>query len=144
MTSKVVQVAAVNRFAAPATITKSSTLSSQTSIHVNWSAVTPGVSPGGDVLGYKLRVEDAINGTSWIAFDGQELGQPLRLSHTIYGLTTGRDYLISVAAISVNGDGEWYDPAIRFHSCIAPSQADAPNRVTSTINSITISWEEPI
>ena len=82
-----------------------------------------------------------MNSTSWIAFDGQELGQPLRVSHTIYGLTTGRDYLVSVVAISVNGDGNWSDPPVRLYSCVAPSQAIAPKRIDSTIDSISISWE---
>ena len=102
--------------------------------------MSPGPAPGGDVLGYRLQVEDTNNGTSWIAFDGQDYGQPLKRSHTVYGLTTGREYQFSVAAISINGDGEWYDPPETFFACIAPSQIDAPLRETSTVDSITINW----
>ena len=103
----------------------------------------PGALPGGEVLGYRLQVEDVNNGTSWIAFDGQEYGQPLKRAYTVYGLTTGRDYQFTAAAISINGVGSWYDPPETFYSCVAPSQAAAPQRATSTIDSITISWESP-
>lgn len=68
--SKVLKVAATDKFAAPLTLIKNSQLSSETHIHVEWSAVTPGALPGGAVLGYKLSVSNLNDGTSWIAFDG--------------------------------------------------------------------------
>lgn len=52
----------------------------------------PAADPGGEVLGYRLRVSDINNGTTWIDFDGQEFGLPLKRAHTIYGLVSGRDY----------------------------------------------------
>lgn len=70
--SKVLQVAATDKFMAPATVTKNSELSSETHIDIEWSEVTPGVSPGGDVLGYKLKVMNFNTGDSWIAFDAIE------------------------------------------------------------------------
>ena len=73
-TSQTLKVAAIDQLPGPASITKDRTLSSLTSIHIEWQTVTPGTSPGGEILGYKLLVEDANNGTSWVAFDGQELG----------------------------------------------------------------------
>lgn len=92
MASSILSVAAIDKFQAPDSLSKISESSSTTSINVEWSAVTPGTSPGGDVLGYQLRVEDINNGTTWIAFDGYEFGQPLKHSYSVYGLTMGRDY----------------------------------------------------
>ena len=143
MVSSVLTVVAIDKFSAPSTLIKVSELGSLTSVHVEWSTVSAAPAPGGDVLGYQLEVYDASTGTRWIAFDGQEYGQPLKTSHTVYGLTTGKDYQFSVAAISINGIGEWLDPPETFYACTAPSQAEAPTRVTSTVDSITISWATP-
>ena len=73
MESNLISAAAVDRLEAPTAILKNDALSTLTSMFVEWPPVAPGVSPGGDVLGYRLRVEDAINGTIWIVFDGQQL-----------------------------------------------------------------------
>lgn len=70
--SSILRVVAIDKFPPPSTLTKKHNLGSQTSIYVEWSSVSPGPAPGGEVLGYRLKVEDANNGTSWIAFDGQE------------------------------------------------------------------------
>ena len=58
-------------------------------------------------------------------------------------MTAGEEYHFTVTAIGVNGDGVWYDAPEAFHSCVAPSQMQAPARVTSTVNSITVSWAPP-
>lgn len=109
---------------------------------MQWNAVTPGVSPGGDILGYKLTVTDPTSGTSWVAFDGQELGLPDQLQYTVYGLTTGKSYLFSVLAYSFNGEGI-ESAQVEFYSCQAPSVADPPTRITSTTTSITLQWSSP-
>lgn len=41
-----------------------------------WNSVTAGTTPGGDILGYVLKVKDCHNGTEWIAFNGVELNLP--------------------------------------------------------------------
>jgi hypothetical protein len=69
-----IQVGVTDVFAASASMTKVSSLSTKTSISVTWGAVTAGTTPAGDILGYILYVKDCENGTSWIAFNGTELG----------------------------------------------------------------------
>ena len=59
-----------DKLAAPTGLHKVSSLSSKTVLTMQWSAVTGGVSPAGDIIGYKLQVEDANTGSTWIAFDG--------------------------------------------------------------------------
>jgi hypothetical protein len=49
-------VGLTDRLAAPAGLLKVGSLSSKTSITMQWSALTGGVSPAGDILGYKLQV----------------------------------------------------------------------------------------
>jgi len=49
-------------------------LSTETSISVEWDAVSPGVSPGGDIWGYILEVKDSVNGTIWEPFNGVKIG----------------------------------------------------------------------
>ena len=70
MPSGILTVAAIDVFDAPATLTKDTALSSLTSVHLSWSAVTPGTSPGGEILGYRLVVYDINTGSSWTDFDG--------------------------------------------------------------------------
>ena len=74
LTSKILTVAAIDKFAAPASLTKVSALSSQSSLYVEWAEVSAGTLPGGEVLGYRLKLEDVNNGTTWIVYDGQEYG----------------------------------------------------------------------
>lgn len=71
-----IQVGVTDTLAASTAITKVESLSSKTSISVTWNAVTAGTTPAGDILGYVLYIKDCANGTSWIAFNGTELGVP--------------------------------------------------------------------
>jgi len=65
-----IRVALADRLSAPLLIQKVSELSSASSITVRWSSVNPGLSPGGEILGYRLQVNNPETAESWIAFDG--------------------------------------------------------------------------
>jgi len=71
-----IRVALVNAPLAPTSIEKVTELSSQTAITVKWSAVMPGLSPGGDILGYILMVTDPNTAVTTTVFDGYVLGLP--------------------------------------------------------------------
>jgi hypothetical protein len=43
---------------------------------LSWTSVTAGTSPGGNILGYQLSIKDCLNGTTWIAFDGEAMNLP--------------------------------------------------------------------
>jgi len=64
----------MDRPVAPTNVWKVVSLSSQTAITIAWTPVSSGISPGGDILGYKLFVQNSVTGESWIAFDGVSLG----------------------------------------------------------------------
>jgi hypothetical protein len=56
--------------AAPGSLVKVAALSSQTSITVSCSPISDGISPGGDILGYKLIVTDPRTAEQWTAYGG--------------------------------------------------------------------------
>lgn len=63
------------------------------------------MSPGGDILGYKLYVKNHNTSEEWLAFDGYSLGLADQTQYTVYDLETGSDYLFSVLAVNFNGEG---------------------------------------
>jgi hypothetical protein len=90
----------------PTLIEKIPNLSSKTAITVTWNEAVPGLSLGGQILGYKLIVRNPNTADEWIAFDGQQFGVPEQTQFTVYGLQTGTLYEFSVLAINFNGDGQ--------------------------------------
>lgn len=72
--SEEVIISLMDRPQAPINVWKVVELSSQTAITVAWTPVPSGISPGGDILGYKLFILNSITGEQWIAFDGVSLG----------------------------------------------------------------------
>jgi hypothetical protein len=62
--------------AASALISQDLALSTETSINVYWTTVTSGTSPGGTITGYVLTIQECSNGTTWVVFNGTELGMP--------------------------------------------------------------------
>lgn len=72
-------VALVDQPSAPALLWKHESLSSQTAITVEWQPVTAGVSPGGNILGYKLMVKNPNTSITETVFNGFELGLPAQV-----------------------------------------------------------------
>lgn len=127
--------------AAPDNLIKVASLSSQTSITVSWTPVSDGVSPGGDILGYKLIVTDPMTAEQWIA-NGGAWGLPTSTQFTVYNLVTGNQYIFQAQAINYNGDGLLSAP-VGFNACLPPSTAPAPLRSATTTSSMTITWQNP-
>ena len=82
--------------------------------------MTPGMSPGGDILGYILFVEDPNTSITTTVFDGHSLGLPTQTYYTVYGLETSTDYLFSVLAVNFNDQGPLSDK-VRLYACMPPS-----------------------
>lgn len=87
---------------------------------MSWDSSVPGVSPGGDILGYQLIIRDPSTATKWIAFDGQAFGVPQQTQYTVYGLNTGKSYDFSVLAINFNGKGSESN-RFTYYSCVPPA-----------------------
>lgn len=73
-------------------------------------------------------------------YDGRNHRNVLKYIAT--DLDTGRVYRFKVSAYNLNGEGPM-SPELITYSCIAPSRIDAPTRVTSTLTSITLQWNQP-
>jgi hypothetical protein len=69
-------VAAVDKLDKPTLISKDASLSTRNRMSLSWTGVTAGTTPGGDILGYILKIKDCMTGEEWTAFDGVELGNP--------------------------------------------------------------------
>jgi hypothetical protein len=109
---------------------------------VEWDSVVAGISPGGNVLGYKLYVRDANVAETTLVFDGFSLGFTDQTYFTVYGLKAGTDYMFSVLAVNYNYDCTLSDEVL-LYSCTPPSAGLAPVRVTSDTTSMTVAWTTP-
>jgi len=117
-------------------------LSSKTSISVEWDPVTPGVAPGGDIWGYVLEVKDSVNGSVWEPFNGVLLGARDQIKYTARHLVPGREYKFRVTAYNFNGAGAKSNE-FSYLSCIVPENFAAPFKTFTTKSTIGIRWEEP-
>lgn len=142
--SDTVTVALVDKPAAPASLSKTMAYSSKTSLRIEWDAVTvpAGQTPGGAITGYVLLATDPLNGTSWEAFNGVELGLTDQTSATVLGLTMGRVYQFQAIAYNFNGAGT-ASSVHEFYSCVLPSGFSAPYRTGSSASTIDIAWAPP-
>ena len=115
--------------------------STRTSLTVRWAA--PAVAAGGlPVLGYVLNMDDGVHTHLAPVYIGN--GRPDVLEHTVGDLVTGRPYLFSVQAISVNG----YSPhsaSASYYACVPPPLVAAPQYVASDAEALTITveWQLP-
>jgi hypothetical protein len=133
-------IALVDQPSASTGISKITSLSSKTSIRLEWDPVTVPADqlPNGAILGYVVSAT-APNGTTWEVFNGYERGLRDQVTTTVTGLDTGSIYSFKVVAWNLNGPG-LASSSYQYYSCVHPSGFAAPQRVSSTISEITISW----
>lgn len=122
---------------APIAPTKVGSLSNSTHITVAWvEAIATEIS----INNYRLYVSHNADVYTLI-YDGQY--NVLNRQFTYTGqLITGDVYSFKVSAMNLNGEGAM-SPALNIHACNAPSQPEAPTRVTSTTTSISLTWAPP-
>lgn len=140
--SNELRVSATPVLSAPLTMTKNEDLSTHTSISLSWTAPTAGTSPGGDIIGYVLKVKECMSGEVWTAFDGVALSLPDQTTFSVNGFTPSHEYKVTVTAYTINGAGST-SSEFSFYSCIYPSGLAAPYRITSDRTQITIGWTPP-
>ena len=133
------RVAAATQLSAPLLISKEQSSSNQQQMTLTWTGVTAGTTPGGDILGYVLKVKDCMNGTEWTAFDGVDIATPTQRRTTVTGLIPGREYKATVTAYNLNGAGQT-SAEFSFYSCGLPSLMSAPTRITSDLLTMTVGW----
>lgn len=75
-----------------------------------------------------------------MVYDGKN--QRNVLSYIATDLETGRLYRFRVSAYNFNGEGPLSTELLTY-SCVAPSTMDAPTRVSTTLTSFTLQWNQP-
>jgi len=102
----------------PAQPLKILALSSTTSIALEWALNTNHHMPGGAVTGYKLLMDDGLNGDFVEIYYGQKV--PSLHEYLVTNLTAQRPYRFRVQAENFNGFGPMSD-IITHWTCIPPS-----------------------
>lgn len=116
-------------------------MSTKTSIAINWASVTdnPGES-GGLVTGYRVYMAKDSDGSYVQLFDGKDFRTIV--TYIADDLDTGRYYRFRISAYNFNGEGAT-SPEMETYACVSPSKMSPPTRVTSSLTSFTLEWEEP-
>ena len=105
----------------PAQPTKILSLSTKTSLAIEWALNTNYHLPGGTVTGYKVFVDDGLNGEFREVFYGKNV--PSLHELIIPDLVQQRPYRFRVQAENFNGFGPMSD-IITHWTCLPPSQLD--------------------
>jgi len=116
--SPVVSAAYADHPDKPAQPLKILALSSKTSIAVEWPLNTNHHMPGGAVTGYKLFVDDGLNGDFVEIFYGRKV--PSMHEYLVQNLTSQRPYRFRVQAENFNGFGPMSD-IITHWTCLPPA-----------------------
>jgi hypothetical protein len=94
--------------------------------------------------GYKLYMDGGNDGNFNLVYDGTN--QPGILSASLdvskVGIQIGRVYRFKSSVLNFNGESEYSDETLIF-ACLPPSDFSAPQYVSSTETTLTISWSLP-
>ena len=116
--------------------TKVQTGSNTTQITVKWDAATD---TEVETTSYKLYAAEG-NEEYQLIYDAN-LNTLLR-EFTYTGLTPGQLYSFRITSVNMNGEGTRSNP-LDVYACSAPSQPEPPQLVSSTTESILLSWTPP-
>lgn len=131
---------------APNAPTKIDALSTETKIVLQWTAPTVSSSPGGDIIGYRLEMDDGLGGDFITVYDGYNAPSMIQFvvggSPGTYPITPGRGYRFKISARVFNGLGP-ESSMTTIYSCTKPVGVQAPTLGTVLSNSMQIKWVEP-
>jgi hypothetical protein len=103
---------------------KDETLSTKTSIALNWLSVADNAGEsGGRVTGYRVYMAKDTDGSFVLVHDAKELRT--LTSHMATDLETGRFYRFAVSAYNFNGEGPM-SSEMTTYACVAPSKMLPP------------------
>ena len=99
-------------------------MSSEDKIVLDWTAPVSSDSPGGDIIGYRLEMDDGLGGDYVIIYDGMNAPSLTQFvvggSSSSISVTPGRGYRFRLSARSFNGLGPASIPTT-IYSCSKPS-----------------------
>lgn len=123
-----------------AEIRKNVTLSTKTSIYLEWTKVAD---QQVQTTGYLLWMAANPSGSANFTLIMNGTGRPELNEFDVRGLQTGAKYRFKLQALNFNGASTMSDE-FEFNSCIYPSSMPSPYRVSSTTASILLAWTEPL
>lgn len=100
--STITSIAATDLLSAPTGLTR--TAGTETRIFLSWDASTPINSPGDDILGYRLYLQNQETGTYDVIFDGQKLATPAQTAFAFSPPQFGSKYVFKVSVLTFNGE----------------------------------------
>lgn len=109
---------------------------------MTWTLTPDGPSPGGLITGYILYMDDGKGGAFTPIFNSIDYSPTLNY-FLVSNLITALPYRFYLVAYNTNGAGPASNIAT-YPPCSTPSGFARPSRVSSTLSSITISWQEPL
>ena len=131
----------------PAPPSKIPALSSESKFVLEWTAPATSHSPGGDVTGYRLEMDDGLGGSFSVIYDG--VNAPSLTMFVVGGwrgahpLVAGRAYRFRLAARAFNGLGA-PSAIATIYACTPPRELAAPLLESVTSTSMTVAWREPL
>ena len=136
--SHIVTVPAADYPEAPANLVR--VASTRNSISVVWDEVADTQLPAGLTTGYSLYIDNGLHGDFILIYDGE--GVPTVRHFEAKGLVTGRHYRFYV--ISTNHVGHSAASSIvSIYACENPSDLSAPEKISISKTSVTVSWKQP-
>lgn len=138
--SEYLEKAATSLPAAPATVTKSTELSTESSIHLSWDKVSD---EAVETTGYLLWMASNPVGSEEFVLVMNATSRPESNEFSVEGLQPGEIYKFKVQTLNFNGASQ-NSSVYAFNSCLPPSGLSAPWRTASTTTSISLRWAEPL
>ena len=116
-------------------------MSSNTTLAFTWVLNTDHDLPGGQVTGYKIWMDDGMNGDFREVFYAKNV--PTFSEYIAYNLRPQRPYRVRIQAENFNGFGPLSDIETMY-TCVPPTGMAPPKMVSTTSTSMTINWTEPL
>ena len=138
-----VAIAAVDAPAKPNSPQVNYDLSSSTALYIHWDRVTDQVGPGGLITGYTLYMDDGYGGRFTEIFSTVGVSS-LVTEYLKTGLTLSLTYRFKVIAHNYNSLSPSAESEIALIPlCTKPSQFARPTKLSTSMTSIAINWNEP-
>lgn len=112
-------------------------LSTLTSLFIEWTEGTPGDI---EIDGYQVYLIEMATGKVSLQYDGSTNSDVLHFS--IENLKTAAYYSVYVQAVNFNGISLESEEAV-FAVCLAPTHIDSPYFISSTKTTLTMGWTKP-
>ena len=121
-------------------------LSTADKMVLQWAAPATTDSPGGDVIGYRLEVDDGLGSDFSIVYDSANTPSLTQLvlggSNGLHSIVPGRPYRMRLTGRAFNGLAAASD-IVTIYSCELPSGLEPPLLQSIAGTDMTLGWSEP-